>query len=99
MYTIYQGYAFPISISSDVELDIPQCRLFNHATKSIIAVSLLFSSDKDGQYMYQVALHVDGTKQLPIGVYDFELRTPNGYMAKYIKSFAKVVETAFVNLL
>lgn len=98
METIYKGYAFPISITSNVDLDISQCRLFNQSTKSSIALSLLYSSENGGQYMYQVVLPSDGTNQLPIGVYDIELRTPNGYMAKYIQSFAKVVDSAIVNL-
>ena len=98
METIYKGYAFPISITSNVELDIAQCRLFNLPTKSSIAVSLLFKTKNDDGYIYQVVLNGEDTAKLPIGVYDFELRTPNGYMARCIQTFAKVVDSAIVNL-
>lgn len=97
METIYKGYAFPIAITSNVELDISQCRLFNPPTKRSTTLYLLSQEKNEDGYIYHVVINGEDTAKLPIGLYDLELRTQNGYMAKYIQLFAKVVETAYVN--
>lgn len=98
MYTIYQGYAFPISIESDVELDISQSRLFNPLTKTMVVLESMFSFVEDGKYLYQVVLSAEQTRQMKLGMYNLEIRTPDAYMAKHVHGFATVSESAVVYL-
>lgn len=97
MYTIYQGYAFPISIVSDVEIDVANSRIFSPLSKCFITLSPLFSSvDEKGNFLYQALIDEEETRKLTQGSYNLELRTPNGYMAKHIEGFARVEDSALI---
>ena len=96
MYTIYQGYAFPISISSDCALDIENSYLYCEKSRTAVKLgSPSTDTQEEGTWRYLVVLGEATTQAMPEGIYQLELRTIGGYMARCIKEFAKAESSAY----
>ena len=95
MYTIYQGYAFPISISSDCALDIENSYLYCEKSRTAVKLGASSATQEEGTWRYLVVLSEATTEEMPEGIYQLELRTSGGYMARCIKEFAKAESSAY----
>ena len=95
METIYKGEKFSVGVTSDKELDINQCNLYNAATQTRVAFSVTKGSTANGVITYTFTLDKDKTSAAPVGVYNLECFAPNnGTMLYFQQNYARFVATS-----
>lgn len=95
METIYKGEKFSVSVTSDKELDLSQCNLYNAATQTRMAFDVTKGSTVNGIITYTFSLDTTKTSAAPVGVYNLECFAPNnGAMLYFQQNYARFVATS-----